>query len=219
MPMTIRFEEDGGTTPRVTQVAGSYMTELYGRAQIGSPYTVEGTFAYSDIYDVGDYVILTTVPTACGGAGVSQSYSGAPIVVYDYGGAGAATLTDIIMAEWRIKQNFSTAMDSDDLGQAIYPETFEPVQLILTALMESTTKWDQFIDRTVKDYTVTVYKPRGSYYITWIFDNVRILQFLDEAEIYKGMITSKMIATAEKVTGVFAWDGTGTWTDHFKTAT
>ena len=219
MPMTIRFEEDGGTTPRLTQAAGCYMVELYCRARIGAPYMVEGQFAYSDIYDVGDYDILTTMPTACGGAGVSQLYNGAPIVVYDVGGGGEATLTDVVMAEWRIKQNYSTVMDSDDLGQTVYPDTFEPVELILTALMESGTKWDDFIDRNAKDYSVQVYKPRGTYNIKYIFDNVRILKCVEEAEVKKGMISSKLIATAEKVTGTFAWDGSGTWADHFKTAT
>lgn len=219
MPMTVRMEEDGGTTPRLTQAAGCYMTELYARAAIGSPYVVEGTFAYSDIYDVGDYAILTTMPTQCGGATVSQSYDGAPTVVYDVGGGGEATLTDIIAAEWRVKQNYSESMDSDDLGQTIYPNTFEPVELIMTALMESSSKWDDFIDRNVKDYSVSVYKPRGTYYIKWIFDNVRITNFQDEAEVYKGMITTKMIAKAEKVTGQFSWDGSEAFATHFKTAT
>ena len=218
--MTIRYEEDGGTTPRLTQAVGAYLVELYCRARIGAPYLVEGTFAYSDIEDTGDgsNAILTTTPTQCGGATVSQTYDGNPIVVYDYGGGGAATLTDIVMAEWRIKQNYKTVMDSDDLGQAVYLYEFEDVELILTGLFETGTKWDSFIDRTPKDYSVKVQKPDADDYITWIFDNVRILQTIEESEVYKGLVTSKLVCKAEKATGLFTFDGSEAWATHFKTA-
>jgi len=218
--LTIRFEEDGGTTPRLTQGVGAYLVELYCRARIGAPYMVEGTFAISDIEDTGDgaNAILTTAPTICGGADVSQTYDGNPTVVYDYLGGGSATLTDIIMAEWRLKQNYKTVMDSDDLGQAVYLYEFEDVELILTGLMETGTKWDNFIDRTPKDYSVKVQKPDADDYITWIFDNVRILQTIEESEVYKGLITSKLICKAEKATGIFTFDGSEARATHFKTA-
>jgi len=218
--LTVRWEEDGGSNDMLINAVGCYLVELYGKAAIGSPYLVEGIFAWSDVEDKGDgaNAILTTAPTICGGADVSQMYDGNPTVVYDYLGGGSATLTDVIMAEWRIKQNYKTVKDTDELGQAVYLYEFDEVELILTALMESDAKWDDFIDRTPKDYSVKVFKPDGLDYITWIFDNVRILDEVKEAEIYEGLVTSQLVCKAEKATGIFTFDGSEARATHFKTA-
>lgn len=218
--LTVRWEEDGGSHDCLVQAVGCYLVELYGRASIGSPYVVEGVFAWSDIEDEddGSNAVLTTMPTQCGGADVSQMYDGNPIVVYDVGGGGEATLTDIIMAEWRVKQNFKSVMDSDDLGQDVYLYEFDPVEVIFTALMESGTKWDDYVDRNAKDYSVKVQKPDGNDYINWIFDNLRVLKEVKTSEVYKGLVETKIICSAEKATGEFTFDGSETWTNHFKTA-
>jgi len=218
--ITVRWEEDGGSNDMLINAVGCYLVELYCRAAIGSPYIVEGAFAWSDIEDKDDgtNAILTTTPRICGHTAVSQMYDGNPTVVYDYGGGGAATLTDVIMAEWRLKQNWKFVKDTDDLGQTIYLYEFDDVEFILTALMESDAKWDDFIDRGVKDYSVTVEKPDGDDYITWIFTNVTIITEHKKAEVNKGLVETKLICRAEKATGIFTFDGTDTWTNHFKTA-
>jgi hypothetical protein len=214
--LTIRWEEDEGTNDRVIQAVGCYAVELYGRGQIGSPLYLDVDFAFSKIEDDGDSrPILTTAPAAPGG--VSTAYDGYPIVVYDVGGGSEATLTDIIMAEFRIKQNWKFAKATDHLSQTIYLYTFEPVSLVLTAYMESDSKWDDFIDQATKDYSVQFKKPDGTNYVKLIFDNCKWETITRSTKVFKGLVKSSLMLKAEKATGTFTFEGEN-WGTHFKTA-
>lgn len=216
--LTIRWQEQGGSNDRVVQAVGCYATECYCRAALNSPFTVQEKFNFSDIEDDGDSrPILTNSPGLP--AGVSETYDGNPIVTYDYGGGGEATLTDVIMAEWSIKQNFKIIADSDKQGQKIYLYEFTPVDIILTALMESDSKWDDFIDLSQKDYAIKVQKPDATEYIKNIFTNCYVTKISKSSEIYKGLVTSKLILQGEAWTGEFVTDVTDTWANHFVTAT
>lgn len=216
-PLTIRWEEVGGTNDRVIQAVGSYCVGLFARAYYGNRFLVQTEWAFQTIEDDGDSrPILTTAPGAAGGADVDAIYNGSPIVVYDVGGGSEATLTDVVGAEWTIKRNYTPVLNSTKTAQTIYLEGFEPVELILTALMEDDAKWDDFIDFNIRDYSVQVKKPDNTNYITNLFDNVAPLRAIKTADVDKGLIESKLICKAEKVTGTFTFEGAGAWATHFK---
>lgn len=215
--LTIRWEGSGGTYDRGVQAVGAYATEMYCRAMIGAPFSVQLGFVFSDLEDEGDSCeMLTASPTDPTGA--SEVYDGNPIVVYDDGGGGEATLTDIMVAEWWVKQKYKVVPDADKQGQAIYLYGFEPVDLTLTARMDEDNRWNDFVDLNTKDYSVKVQKPDGDHYTDHIFKNCKVVKQTYSSNPHKGLITAKLNLKAEYMTGAFTTDITDTWANHFKTA-
>jgi hypothetical protein len=216
--LTVRWQEQGGSNDRVVQAVGAYPVELYCRAAIGSPLAAELTFMFSDFEDDGDSrPVLDSSPGLP--AGVEQVYDGAPVVTYDYGGGSEAVLTDVLQAEWRVKQEHELVPDDDRQGQAVYLYGFEAAELILTAVMEDDSKWDDFIDFAERDYAVKVRKPDGDDYVETILRNCRPITAKKTSKPYRGLVTTKLILKAEYLEGEYTFDGSGTWSDHFKTAT
>ena len=214
--LTIRYENSGGTYDRGIQAVGAYAVEMNCRAAIGDPFSVDLGFAFSDIEDEGDSCeMLTASPSYPTGA--AEIYDGNPIVTYDHGGS-EATLTTVVMAQWQVSQKYKVIPDADKQGQKIYLYGFTPVTLTLTAVMDEDTRWNDHIDRNVKDYAVKVQKPDGDHYIDHIFENCTQVTEEYSSSPHKGLIEGKLQLQAEYMTGEFSTDVSDTWTNHFITA-
>jgi len=216
-PIDIRFEEGGGTNERFVQLNTAFMTELYVCMEANKPYLVEGTFEYESISDNGDYNQLTQTPVNAGGSGVIAPFFGYPTVIYDYGGGGAYTLPEIYKAEFSVKCNRSVSLGSTRTTQTVYKDRFEPVDLILSAVTQVDTFWDDFIDRaTGKEIRITAYKPNGSYYIHHDFTNIMITGVARTGKIFKGYMETKLVCKAEKVAGSHVTENVTNHDTHYK---
>ena len=71
-------------------------------------------------------------------------------------------------------------------------------------------------DRDVQDWEVAVYKPAIANYIKMHFTDCIPIKIVKEGEPFKGFYLSTIHLQAEEVEATFAWEGTTTWTDHFK---
>ena len=214
-PLTIRFEEGGGTVDTFQQAVSSWCVSAYFRAAAKDPLAVDLEWAFEQFQDHDDEPQLTTAPRSCGHTGVSLAYNGMPTVTYDPDGS-PVIIPQIVKAEGKIIQNYSATLNGGETAQTVYKETFEPVDYTLQGIMEVNTYWDDFMDRGTQDWEIAIYKPNTSYYTKLKMVNSKYVGILKEGEPFKGFYLSTIHLKAEEVTATFAWDGTDTWGDHFK---
>ena len=212
--LSIRGEQNDGTTDTLMQLNGAFSTKLYGVIQAGSPYTVEQTWNYMNYDDHDDHPNLTTAPIVPDTS--DTPYVGLPTVVYDYGGGGVYTIPNVIKFDYTDEAIFSQAFtNTTETAQVIYKERFQPVIFTITAILQVNTFWDDFIDRTgTKEIRVTLYKADTTEYIILDLTNCRIETITQEGEGFEGYYTSTIIGQAESLSGSFT--GQGTFATHFK---
>ena len=211
--LSIRGEQNDGTTDTLMQLNGAFSTKLYGVIQAGSPYTVEQTWNYMNYDDHDDHPNLTTAPAAADTS--STPYVGLPTVVYDYGGT-AYTIPNVIKFDYTDEAIYSQAYTNvTETAQVIYKERFKPVQFSITAVFEVNTMWDDFIDRVgTKEIRVTLYKADVTEYIILDLTNCRIESITQEGEGFEGYYISTLVGQASALSGSFT--AQGTFATHFK---
>jgi hypothetical protein len=210
-PITVRFEENEGTTPSLVQFGECYTIGLMVDAAMGSNLLFEETFIPSKVSDQGDYASLTTTPTQAGGANVDGSYDGVPTVTWN-----AVPFEECIRARILIEAEYSTTFSSDGLSQTVYKHRFKPIQFMLNAIFEENSEWDDFYDRNARAVNVKVYKPDLADYIQFDLANARAATIKKTGVAGFGYYEAEISGIIEDLTGSFTFDGSGTWGDHFK---
>jgi hypothetical protein len=211
--LSIRGEQNDGTTDTLMQLNGCFSTKLYGCIQMGSPYFVEQTWNWMNYDDHDDHPNLTTAPSAPDTS--VTPYVGLPTVTYDYGGT-PYVIPHIIKFDYTSDCIFSQAYtNATETAQVIYKERFRPTDFTLTGVFQVNTMWDDYIDRTgTKEIRVQLYKADVSEYIIFDLTNVRIQGWSAEGESYNGFYTSTLIGKAEALSGAFT--AQGTFATHYK---
>jgi len=211
--ISVRAEQNDGTTDTLMQLNGAFSTKLYGVIQIGQPYVVEQTWNYMNYDDHDDHVNLTTAPSSPDTS--LTPYVGLPTVTYDYGGT-PYIIPNVIKFDYTSKAIFSQAYtNATQTAQVIYKERFEPVNFNITAIFQVNTMWDDYIDRTgTKELRVQLFKADASEYIILDFTNIRVETISGEGDGFEGYYTSTLTGQAEALSGSFT--GQGTFATHFK---
>lgn len=214
-PLTVRHEEGGGSNETFEQMVSSWCIDAYFRAAALDPFVVDLEFAYEQYEDHDDEPQLTTPPRRAGHTGVSLAYNGMPTITYDPDSA-ATVIPQIIKAEGKISQNYSTTVNGSASQQTVYKETYEPVNLTLQGVHVVNDYWDKFMDKDQQDWEVAVYKPNTDYYIKMKAVNAVPVRWVKEGQVLEGWYLSTLVLKAEEITAKFAWDGSDTWANHFK---
>jgi hypothetical protein len=211
--ISIRGEQNDGTTDTLMQLNGAFSTKLFGVIQAGSPYTVEQTWNYMNYDDHDDHPNLTTAPSMPDTS--STPYVGLPTVTYDYGGT-PYVIPNIIKFDYTDEAIFSQAYTNvNETAQVIYKERFLPTVFTLTGIFEVNTMWDDYIDRVgTKEIRVQIYKADTSEYIIFDLTNIRIQDIKAEGEGFKGYYASVLIGQAASLSGSFT--AQGTFATHYK---
>ena len=84
-PLTVRFQEDGGTRPNNAQAVDCYCVGITSKAERGKSFLVECQFAFGALEDISDNVNLVVAPLKPGNL-MSAPYNGNPILTWDIGG-------------------------------------------------------------------------------------------------------------------------------------
>jgi hypothetical protein len=215
-PLSIRFEELEGTTPANITAVGCYCVGCYVKIEKGTEALVESEFAWQSIEDIGDNPNLTTAPSAPGGA--SLAYRGTPQVIWDQGGDNHA-LTEVWKAEFHVRQTWKPTPNTAGTAQTVYIYEYEPIDIILNAIFDENTYWDDYMDRQEEDLRIKVYKPNATNHVIYDFVNAHPISFKKTGERYKGHFNSICVLRAEEMTGFTDWEtetGLSTFTTHWK---
>lgn len=210
---TIRFEEGNeGTNDRLIQAAGCYCVSVFVSHINGKPMMCEQEFAFQSIEDQGDRSLLTTVPTASGGETL-LTYPNV-IVTYDHGGGGEAILDLVNKVEYRIKQEYSATRAGTGTTQTVYKGKYVPIEIVLSGIFPTALTWNQFFDRSVKDYEIKHTKPNGTDYVALQFNNCMVSKPTITASKFKGWSNFTWVLKAEDVDVTFNWEGSN-FSTHF----
>ena len=212
-PKTVRYEEGSeGTNDKLVQAIGCYTVSVFVSHSLGKNMLVDQEFAFQSIEDQGDQSLLTTDPTAAGGETLNPYVT--PIVTYDHGGGGEEILDLISKVEYRISQNINPGRAAAGTTQTIYKTTYELIDIILYGIIPSNVVWNQYFDRTVKDYEVKHLKPNGTDYVACQFNNCRVGKVSKTATKFQGWSNITIPLKAEDVDVTFNFEGSN-FTTHY----
>lgn len=224
-PLTVRFQEDGGTRPNNAQALDCHQVGCTVKMERGKSVIVESEFAFGKLQDISDYVNLTTNPTAAGGC--TQPYDGNPILTWDTGGDNNA-IPEVWRAEFKCAQEHEKVSSDEGDSQAVYTYKQQPVQIILSAVLETLDPavegiWKDYMDRkATADMTIQVKKYNATNYMTFTFTNCRVNSVKKSGDRNEGHYGVVCTMEAEKVEGVSDWytdhGGAPTFLTHWKTA-
>lgn len=203
---TSRWEYKGGTNPRRCQSIGNYCIGYYGRVGIDIDHSVELEMAWQSFEDEGDRDELTTLPIFP--ESIDKPYTGLTEAKWDYGEAGVEDFNECVEVEITQKQNFTSVRPSDSV-QYVYPNTFEPVDLVIHAVLEQNTQWTDYIDRTItKDFAIKTVKPNdATKYKQFVFTDVAIVKAVDTGIAYDGKVLTLLQCKANKFEINFTHEG------------
>ena len=211
---TIRYEEGTeGTNDRHFQTVGNYCISAFMTHTIGEPLIVEQEFAFQSIQDAGDEPVLTTAPTQAGGEKL-EIYDGLT-VTYDHGGGGETILDLINKVDYKITQKYNPVRNTAGTTQTIYKGKYSPIDIVLYGIFPTNLSWNQYIDRTVKDYEIKHLKPNTTDYIACQMNNCRIGKPRITASKFKGWSNIVFALQAEDVDVTFNFEGSN-FSTHFK---
>jgi hypothetical protein len=122
------------------------------------------------------------------------------------------------MAEFQINQVYKTTSTTNGTKQTINCYEYQPINIILTGLLDTTALWDDYRDRTLRDLEIKVWKSDMTNYISSIFDNCHVKTIGKTGKKYEGLYEAKMIILAEDIscTANFLNENPDNFSNHFK---
>ena len=200
--LTIRNEQLGGTTEKIRQFIGCLCNRIEFTINRDTDLVVTPKFSYYGLEDQNDSsnVILTTAPLQPGNDSTTVNVSGRYtrfVVTYDPDGT-PAILNFVDSVVGVMEQNDIRC--TNQTTQTVNKHTFTPHEIVLMAVVENESVWDDFKDRAQADYEIDLYKDDETNYIKIKLTNCRTKVYSEEADREGGYFASFFTLQGEVIT-------------------